>query len=168
MAVGQMQSRVYTRRVATLRQLLTRPFRLPRFTPYAPAPNDPIIYWFNSEREDILREVVQRTEARFGATSLEHTLNEVCIDELKRLEHQKDAEARDELGFWKSTSRRLAKMSDGEKREDGEPCTAHHPAEGDAIGCGHGGGDLGAGREERHHPEAVGTADGDETEHGER
>ncbi len=117
MAVGQMQSRVYTRRVATLRQLLTRPFRLPRLTPYAPDPNDPIIYWFNSEREDILRDVVQRTEARFVGTSLEHTLNEVCIDELKRLEQQKDAEARDELGFWKSMARRLAKMSDAEKRD---------------------------------------------------
>ena len=37
-----------------------RPLRLPRFKPYVPRHDDPPIYWFNSERDDIIREVVAR------------------------------------------------------------------------------------------------------------
>ena len=66
---------------APIRNLLTRPMRLPRLTPYVPEPDDPAIFWFNSERDDIIREVVRRIAERYGKdrATLEYTLNDVCL-----------------------------------------------------------------------------------------
>ena len=98
---------------------LSRPFRLPRLRPYVPEPDDPSIFWFNSERDDIIREVVKRVVERFGRDSanLEYTLNEVAFEETRRLERQKDDEARQELGYWRGLLRRVARMSDDAKRD---------------------------------------------------
>ena len=42
------------------RFLSERPLRLPHIKPYVPRPSDPSIFWFNSERDDIVSEVVKR------------------------------------------------------------------------------------------------------------
>lgn len=102
-----------------MRELLTKPIRLPRLKPYVPEPDDPAIFWFNSERDDIIREVVRRIVDRYGKDreSLEYALNEVAFHETSRLERQRDEEARAELGYWRSLLRRIARMSDEAKRE---------------------------------------------------
>ncbi|HEY8431838.1 MAG TPA: 1-acyl-sn-glycerol-3-phosphate acyltransferase [Sandaracinaceae bacterium] len=102
-----------------MRQILTRPFRLPRLKAYVPEPDDPAIFWFNSEREDIIREVVRRIVERYGGDreSLEYALNEVAFHETRRLEQQRDDEARDQLGYWRGLLRRIARMSDNAKRD---------------------------------------------------
>ncbi len=46
-------------------KFFNRPMRLPRLTPYVPEPDDPAIFWFNSERDDIIREVVRRMVERY-------------------------------------------------------------------------------------------------------
>jgi glycerol-3-phosphate O-acyltransferase len=101
------------------RQLLTRPIRLPRLKAYVPEPEDPAIFWFNSERDDIIREVVRRVVDRYGRdrASLEYALNEVAFAETRRLEAQRDEESRTELGHWKGLLRRIARLSDDAKRE---------------------------------------------------
>ncbi|MDX2089566.1 MAG: 1-acyl-sn-glycerol-3-phosphate acyltransferase [Kofleriaceae bacterium] len=99
--------------------LLTRPIRLPHLSPYVPKPEDPPIFWFNSERDDIVREVVRRMverEAR-DAHHAELALNEVAFHEVRRLETQRDDEARESLGFYRGLTRRVARMSDGEKKQ---------------------------------------------------
>lgn len=103
---------------APIRNLLTRPMRLPRLRPYVPEPDDPAIFWFNSERDDIIREVVRRIAERYGKdrATLEYTLNDVALHETARLEKQRDEEARAELGHWRGLLRRIARMSDDEKR----------------------------------------------------
>ena len=103
---------------APIRNLLTRPMRLPRLKPYVPEPDDPAIFWFNSERDDIIREVVRRIAERYGKdrATLEYTLNDVALNESTRLEKQRDEEARDELGHWRGLLRRIARLSDDEKR----------------------------------------------------
>ena len=103
---------------AAIRNLLTRPMRLPRLKPYVPEPDDPAIFWFNSERDDIIREVVRRIAERYGKdrATLEYTLNDVALHETGRLEKQRDEEARAELGHWRGLLRRIARMSDDEKR----------------------------------------------------
>lgn len=100
-------------------RLLTRPIRLPRLKAYVPEPNDPAIFWFNSERDDIIREVVRRIVDRHGKdrAGLEYALNEVAFHETSRLEQQRDDEARDQLGYWRGLLRRIARMSDESKRE---------------------------------------------------
>ncbi|WP_169791582.1 1-acyl-sn-glycerol-3-phosphate acyltransferase [Sandaracinus amylolyticus] len=105
--------------VRTVKHLLTRPIRLPRLTPYVPAPDDPTIFWFNSERDDIIREVTRRCVERHvhEQRPLEYVLNEVAHEEVKRLESQRDDEARDSLGFWRGTMRRVGRMSESEKKE---------------------------------------------------
>ncbi len=102
-----------------MRPLLTRPLRLPRLKAYVPEPDDPAIFWFNSERDDIIREVVRRIVDRYGGDrkSLEYALNEVAFHETRRLELQRDQEARDQLGYWRGLLRRIARMSDDAKRE---------------------------------------------------
>lgn len=102
-----------------MRQLLTRPIRLPRLRAYVPEPDDPAIFWFNSERDDIIREVVRRLVDRYGVDrqSLEYALNEVAFYETRRLEQQRDDEARSELGHWRGLLRRIARMSDEAKRD---------------------------------------------------
>lgn len=102
-----------------MRELLTKPIRLPRLKPYVPEPEDPAIFWFNSERDDIIREIARRIGERYGGdrTTLEYALNEVAFHETGRLEKQRDDEARAELGHWKGLLRRIARMSDDEKRD---------------------------------------------------
>ncbi len=100
-------------------RLLTQPIRLPRFKAYVPAPTDPAIFWFNSEREDIVREVTTRLVDRFASDPkrLEYVLNEAAYHEVRRLEAQRDDEARRSLGFWRSLVRRLGRMEEEDKRE---------------------------------------------------
>ena len=45
-------------------RFLTKPMRLPRLRPYVPKPDDPPIFWFNGERDDIVKEVVRRITER--------------------------------------------------------------------------------------------------------
>ena len=101
------------------RTLLTRPIRLPRLSPYVPSPDDPTIFWFNSERDDIVREVTRRVVERFvdERRPLEYVLNEVAHAETMRLETQRDDEARQSLGFWRGMMRRVGKMTDSERKE---------------------------------------------------
>ncbi len=100
-------------------RMFTRPIRLPRLKAYVPEPDDPAIFWFNSERDDIIREVVRRIVDRHGVdrASLEYALNEVAFHETNRLEQQRDQEARDQLGYWRGLLRRIARMSDESKRD---------------------------------------------------
>jgi len=101
------------------KKLLSKPMRLPRLKPYVPAPEDPAIFWFNSERDDIIREVVRRLVERYDGdrTSLEYALNEVAFHETRRLESQRDEEAKQGLGYWRGLLRRIARMSDDAKRD---------------------------------------------------
>jgi glycerol-3-phosphate O-acyltransferase len=105
--------------MSRLTKLLKRPMRLPRLAPYVPEPDDPAIFWFNSERDDIIREVVRRTVERYGGNrkTLEYALNEVALHETRRLEQQRDEESKESLGYWRGLVRRIARMSDDEKRE---------------------------------------------------
>ena len=100
------------------RFLSERPLRLPHLKPYVPRPSDPAIFWFNSEREDIVSDVVNRTCAAHESdrTRLEMALNDAAFHEIRRLEKQRDDEARDRLGYWRSMIRRIAKMDDTEQR----------------------------------------------------
>lgn len=100
-------------------RFLEKPLRLPRLRPYVPEPDDPAIFWFNSERDDIIREVARRLVDRYAKDrgSLEYALNEVAFHETQRLERQRDEEARASLGYWRGLLRRIARMSDDDKRD---------------------------------------------------
>lgn len=95
-----------------------RPLRLPHLKPYVPRPSDPSIFWFNSEREDIVSDVVNRICAAHedDRTRLEMALNDAAFHEIRRLERQHDEEARDRLGYWRSMIRRIGKMDDVEQK----------------------------------------------------
>ena len=99
--------------------MLRRPMRLPRLRPYVPEPDDPAIFWFNSERDDIVREVVDRMSERYDRdrATLEYALNEVAFHETQRLERQRDDEAKESLAYWRGMLRRIGRMSDATKRE---------------------------------------------------
>ena len=101
------------------RTLSEKPLRLPRLSPFRPGPNDPAIFGFNQEREDIVREVTQRAVTKHGSNKqqLEISLNNAAFHEIKRLSRQKDRETKDSLGYWKGIIRRIARMSDEEKRK---------------------------------------------------
>jgi glycerol-3-phosphate O-acyltransferase len=100
------------------RFLSERPLRLPHIKPYVPRPSDPSIFWFNSERDDIVAEVVKRICAahEHDRARLEVALNDAAFHEIRRLEKQRDEEARDRLGYWRSMIRRIGKMDDTEQR----------------------------------------------------
>ena len=104
--------------MALIRRFSERPLRLPRLRPYVPSPDAPAIYWFNSERDDIVREVVQRVSSMHGqsARAVELTLNDAAMHEVRRLTSQRDEETAESLGFWKGVSRSIARMSDVEKQ----------------------------------------------------
>lgn len=104
--------------MSLLRQWSERPLRLPRLRPYVPEPSDPAIFWFNSERQDIVNEVVDRVVTAHCANraGMEITLNDAAFHEVRRLSAQKDAEAKESLGYWKGMVRRIARMSDDDKR----------------------------------------------------
>jgi len=102
-----------------LKRLLSeRPLRLPRLRPYVPRPSDPSIFWFNSERDDIVSEVVKRICAAYETdrSRLEIALNDAAFHEIRRLEKQRDEEAHDRLGYWRSMIRRIGKMDETEQR----------------------------------------------------
>ncbi len=100
------------------RFLSERPLRLPHFKPYVPRPSDPSIFWFNSERDDVIADVVNRICAAHvtDRDRLEIALNDAAFHEIRRLEKQRDEEARDRLGYWRSMVRRIGKMDDVEQR----------------------------------------------------
>ncbi len=100
------------------RFLSERPLRLPHLKPYVPRPSDPSIFWFNSEREDIVSDVVSRICGALedDRQGLELALNDAAFHEIRRLEKQRDEEARDRLGYWRSMIRRIGKMDDAEQR----------------------------------------------------
>ena len=100
------------------RFLSERPLRLPHLRPYVPRPSDPAIFWFNSERGDIVSDVVSRicAEHESDQTRLELALNDAAFHEIRRLEKQRDEEARDRLGYWRSMIRRVGKMDATEQR----------------------------------------------------
>ncbi len=102
-----------------LKQFLTKPIMLPRFRAHVPRPDDPPVFGFNAERDDIVREVVRRMEERCETDklALEYVINEVAYEEVRRLEAQRDDEAKESLGFWKGTVRRVGKMSEKERKE---------------------------------------------------
>jgi glycerol-3-phosphate O-acyltransferase len=102
-----------------LKRLLSeRPLRLPHIKPYVPRPSDPSIFWFNSERDDIVSDVVKRicVDLDPDRPRLEMALNDAAYHEIRRLENQRDDEARDRLGYWRSMIRRIGKMDDTEQR----------------------------------------------------
>ncbi|MEM9072114.1 MAG: 1-acyl-sn-glycerol-3-phosphate acyltransferase [Myxococcota bacterium] len=101
------------------RRLSERPLRLPRLRPYVPNPDDPAIFWFNSERKDIVREVADRVAERHSASrqAMELVLNDAAFHEIRRLEQQRGVEAAEQKPYWRSLSRRIARMTDDEKRE---------------------------------------------------
>jgi glycerol-3-phosphate O-acyltransferase len=108
------------------RFLPERPLRLPRLSPYVPQPTDPPIFWFNAERDDIVREAVRRiVEQKAASGRMELVLNDVAYHESERLERQRDAESRESLGFWRGLLRRVGRMSDAEKRESLRSITEH-------------------------------------------
>jgi glycerol-3-phosphate O-acyltransferase len=100
------------------RFLSERPLRLPHIKPYVPRPSDPSIFWFNSERDDIVSDVVKRicVDLEPDRSRLEMALNDAAYHEIRRLENQRDDEARDRLGYWRSMIRRIGKMDDTEQR----------------------------------------------------
>jgi glycerol-3-phosphate O-acyltransferase len=100
------------------RFLSERPLRLPHIKPYVPRPSDPSIFWFNSERNDIVAEVVKRICAAHESDRghLEMALNDAAFHEIRRLEAQRDEEARERLGYWRMMIRRIGKMDDVEQR----------------------------------------------------
>ena len=95
-----------------------KPLQLPRLRPYVPRPSDPSIFWFNSERNDIVDEVTRRicSDHQQDRGRLEVALNDAAYHEIRRLEQQRDEEARDRLGYWRSMIRRIGKMNDAEQR----------------------------------------------------
>lgn len=101
-------------------RLLSRPLRLPAILGPKPQPGDPQIFRFNSEREQIIADVVRRTEEHFAADPkrLLYALNEAGHAEIRRLAAQGDAEADEALGSWRRLVKRLGKMSHEERTEN--------------------------------------------------
>jgi glycerol-3-phosphate O-acyltransferase len=100
-------------------RLLSRPLRLPAILGPRTGPGDPQIFRFNSEREQIIAEVVNRIEKQFGTDPkrLLYALNEAGNAEIRRLSAQGDAEAAEALGSWRRLVKRLGKMSHEERVE---------------------------------------------------
>jgi len=100
-------------------RLLSRPLRLPAILGPRPQPGDPQIFRFNGEREQIIAEVVRRSEQHFAADPkrLLYALNEAGHAEIRRLAAQGDAEADQALGSWRRLVKRLGKMSHEERTE---------------------------------------------------
>jgi glycerol-3-phosphate O-acyltransferase len=100
-----------------VRDLLTKPIRLPQWFNRRTNPDDPRIFSFNDERDVVVAEVSARAVASCLGDRLELLLNESAHREIARLEKQRDDEAREWLGFWQTVARKLARMSDTERRE---------------------------------------------------
>lgn len=101
-----------------MKLLPTRPLRLPRLRTYVPRPEDPKIFWFNSERADIVDEVVRRIMERYDAEeSAELVLNDAAYHEIRRLESDKSEGGRRKLDYWRGIVRRVGRMSVEGKHE---------------------------------------------------
>lgn len=96
--------------------LPSRPLRLPRLRTYVPHKDDPKIFWFNSERADIVDEVVRRIMERYDDDeSTELMLNDAAYNEIRRYEASK-SEGR-KLEYWRGILRRVGRMSTEGKQE---------------------------------------------------
>jgi glycerol-3-phosphate O-acyltransferase len=101
-----------------MKLLPTRPLRLPRLRTYVPRPDDPKIFWFNSERADIIEEVVRRIMERYDAEeSAELALSDAAYHEILRLEADRSEGARRRLDYWRGILRRVGRMSVEGKHE---------------------------------------------------
>ncbi|HLT35621.1 MAG TPA: 1-acyl-sn-glycerol-3-phosphate acyltransferase [Enhygromyxa sp.] len=100
-----------------IRDLLTKPIRLPQWFTAPPSPDEPRIFRFNDERDAVVHEVAARVVGACLGDQLEILLNESAHKEIERLEKQRDDEAREWLGFWQTVVRKLARMSEAERRE---------------------------------------------------
>ncbi|PRP91294.1 glycerol-3-phosphate acyltransferase [Enhygromyxa salina] len=102
-----------------IRDLLTKPIRLPQWLAKRPSVDDPRIFGFNEERDAVVSEVSTRVvgQCLSGRGELELLLNDSAHREIKRLEKQRDEEAREWLGFWQTVVRKLARMTETEQRE---------------------------------------------------
>lgn len=99
--------------------------RLPRLRTYVPKPDDPKIFWFNSEREDIVQEVVRRLMERHDdEEAVELVLNDCAYHEVRRLEGQKDEGSKKKLDHWRGIIRRVGRMSLEGKHETLRQITA--------------------------------------------
>ncbi len=98
--------------------LPSRPLRLPRLRTYVPRPEDPKIFWFNSERDDIVEDVVSRMMTRYDADdAAELVLNDAAYHEIRRLEGSKSEGAKRKLEYWRGILRRVGRMSTEGKHE---------------------------------------------------
>lgn len=97
--------------------LSQRPLRIPRFAPYEAPVGAPRIFRFNEEREDIVATVVARVCASASKRGeIELALNDAAYNEVRRLESQRDRESEQALPGWRMLVRRIARMSEDEKR----------------------------------------------------
>lgn len=98
--------------------LSNRPLRLPRLRTYVPDPSDPKIFWFNSERADIVQEVVRRIMERYeDDEAVELIVNDAAYHEVRRLENRTDESAKRGLDYWRGVIRRIGRMSSEGKHE---------------------------------------------------
>lgn len=98
--------------------LPSKPLRLPRLRTYVPRPDDPKIFWFNSERDDIVQEVVRRIMERYDdEEATELILNDCAYHEVRRLENRTDESAARQLEHWRGIIRRVGRMSMEGKHE---------------------------------------------------
>lgn len=102
------------------------PIRLPRLRSYVPDASDPRIFWFNSERADILQEIVRRIMERYEADeAVELVIGDAAYHEIRRLEGRKDDSAKKGLEHWRGILRRVGRMSSEGKHETLREITAH-------------------------------------------
>ncbi|MEM6290220.1 MAG: 1-acyl-sn-glycerol-3-phosphate acyltransferase [Myxococcota bacterium] len=95
-----------------------RPLHLPRLRTYVPEPSDPKIFWFNSERADILQDVVRRIMERYqDDEGIEFIIGDAAYHEIRRLEPRTDEGGRKGLEYWRGVIRRVGRMSSEGKHE---------------------------------------------------
>ncbi|WP_146658682.1 1-acyl-sn-glycerol-3-phosphate acyltransferase [Enhygromyxa salina] len=100
-----------------IRDLLTKPIRLPQWFASRRSATDPRVFSFNDERDSVVNEVSARVVAQCLGPRLEFLINDSAHREIERLEKQKDDEAREWLGFWRTVVRKLARMTETERHE---------------------------------------------------
>ncbi|MBL8945041.1 MAG: 1-acyl-sn-glycerol-3-phosphate acyltransferase [Myxococcales bacterium] len=106
-----------------MKLLPTKPLRLPRLRTYVPAPTDPKIFWFNSERDDIVNDVVRRILERYQSDEdIELCLNDAAYNEIRRHEARTDEGAKNRLEYWRGIVRRLSRMSSEGRQETLREC----------------------------------------------
>lgn len=103
---------------AAMKLLPSRPLRLPRLRTYVPDPADPKIFWFNTERSDLVQEVVRRIMERYeDDEAVELIVNDAAYHEVRRLEARTDERAKRGLEYWRGIIRRIGRMSSEGKHE---------------------------------------------------